>query len=415
MKYMKFLPLIAFITILGVTSCSKKEGCTNQSAVNYDPDAHNDDGSCIFDEDNNNNNGNGTGGDDTQTLSGTTDNPLTLENIYEDESKIDYIVDGTWWISAAVTVEPGVRIVIKSGGRIQIQSDGSLDATGTAAKPIHIVGEQNVEGFWDYMRYNGSNNPNNKLIYTYIHNGGGNSTYNAAVYLSGNSRLIMQNSSISKSDRYGLFVSSTDGRLIEFENNTFETCGLHPIKLRYLRQTDYIDFESQYNNNTYNTIHVDGNTASVPFTVKKASVPYLVDGTNRIQAAAIIEPGVHIQFGAGARLQIDDTGSLTAVGTAGDRITIEGNQQVEGYWDYIRFNNSNNTDNNFQFCDVSHGGGNGTYNANIYLSSQSYFRMGNSSVNFSARDGIDGSSNATFVDDGNNTYQGNELDDNTYL
>lgn len=48
---MKFITytfiLLVFASV--IVGCSKKEGCTNSSATNYDPDADEDDGSCIFD------------------------------------------------------------------------------------------------------------------------------------------------------------------------------------------------------------------------------------------------------------------------------------------------------------------------------------------------------------------------------
>jgi len=47
---MKFIAytfvFFAFASI--IVGCSKKEGCTNSSAINYDPDADDDDGSCLF-------------------------------------------------------------------------------------------------------------------------------------------------------------------------------------------------------------------------------------------------------------------------------------------------------------------------------------------------------------------------------
>jgi hypothetical protein len=41
--------LASLVLISGTfTSCKKKEGCTDKTALNYDPDAEKDDGSCQY-------------------------------------------------------------------------------------------------------------------------------------------------------------------------------------------------------------------------------------------------------------------------------------------------------------------------------------------------------------------------------
>ena len=44
---MKYLILPLFLMLL-VSSCKKQEGCTNPTAINYNADAENDDGSCLY-------------------------------------------------------------------------------------------------------------------------------------------------------------------------------------------------------------------------------------------------------------------------------------------------------------------------------------------------------------------------------
>ncbi|MEX2590619.1 MAG: hypothetical protein WD334_10490 [Chitinophagales bacterium] len=369
-------------------------------------------GACLKDD----GEGNQDEGAETQYLSGTTDAPMTLENIYEDPQRIDYFVDGNWSIDAAVTVEPGVRIVMKSGMRIIIKAEGSLDASGTASKKIYFIGEQDVEGYWDYIRFDNSNNLNNRLIHTVISNGGGYQHTEAAVFLDGSSRLIMQNSEVTKSARFGLFVDDTDARLDDFENNTFTECGQHPIHLDALHQTDYMDANTDFSTgNTYNTISVDGATSSQPFTVRKVSGAYKLNGYSNIESDVVIEAGTEILMGAGARITVKSGASLKAIGSANNRINISGDQQSKGYWDYILFDNSNNTNNEFQYVDVSYGGGYQHREGAIYLDGSSLFKMGNSSVNYSARNGIHVESNADFDDsDGNNGFTGNDGDDIHY-
>ncbi|MBQ6276591.1 MAG: hypothetical protein IJK62_07795 [Bacteroidales bacterium] len=49
MKTIHYIIAIVSLIVALLTSCNKKEGCTNPNAKNYDPSAKVDDGSCIFD------------------------------------------------------------------------------------------------------------------------------------------------------------------------------------------------------------------------------------------------------------------------------------------------------------------------------------------------------------------------------
>jgi len=52
MKTKNLLLIAAIVVGLGslLTSCSKKEGCTDSTAENFNPDADKDDGSCTYEE-----------------------------------------------------------------------------------------------------------------------------------------------------------------------------------------------------------------------------------------------------------------------------------------------------------------------------------------------------------------------------
>ena len=48
MKKLSIITLTVFLSGAIFTSCSKKEGCTDPAATNFDVDAETDDGSCVY-------------------------------------------------------------------------------------------------------------------------------------------------------------------------------------------------------------------------------------------------------------------------------------------------------------------------------------------------------------------------------
>lgn len=131
-----FLAAVAFATAT-LPSCNTNEGCTDPNAINYDPDADKEDGSCVYDNPNNH----GT------TLSGTLteDDTLTAGSI--------------WLLDGRVIVEDGVTLTIEAGTIIKgkqgagtnasalvVAKGGKIKANGTASNPIIFTSElDNIE------------------------------------------------------------------------------------------------------------------------------------------------------------------------------------------------------------------------------------------------------------------------------
>lgn len=347
-----------------------------------------------------------------QELSGTINTPRVLENIYSNPNAVDYIVTGTLNIDAALEIMPGVNIEMTPGVRINVNSMGSLSAVGEEDMPIQIFGSQRVEGYWDFVRFNNSNNPNNSLIYTKISDGGGTTFREAMVVVSGSSQVKIQHSTISNSARNGIYLEGASARLPEFSNNVIDGCGLYPLHLRSLSQAGQIDFETIFTgSNTYDMIYVSGANEDVPFSLRKLQGPILLDGGPGINADMTIEPGVTLLMAQAARITVNSGGSLNATGTVGDRITILGLVETTGFFDFIRFNNSNNPQNQFRYVDVSYGGGSTFRNAMVYVDGSSMLTIGNSSFNYSGNHGICFGNNANLIDEGTNDFTGNTMDD----
>ena len=128
MKKLNSLLVIGLVAVFtfATSSCSKEEGCTDENAINYDPDAEEDDGSCVYDENT-----------DLITKSGeiTSDETWSSDNIYRLKGRV-YVTNG-----ATLTIEPGTVIKADPGqgafaSALIIRRDGMIDAAGTTNEPI---------------------------------------------------------------------------------------------------------------------------------------------------------------------------------------------------------------------------------------------------------------------------------------
>lgn len=119
------LTLIATLAI-GLTSC-KKEGCTDETATNYNADAKKDDGSCIY------------------------ETPITGNTVVEGNitSNTNWTADKIYELKGKVVVKSGYTLTIEAGTIIKAQEGSDVNATaliiergakinanGTATKPI---------------------------------------------------------------------------------------------------------------------------------------------------------------------------------------------------------------------------------------------------------------------------------------
>lgn len=120
------LLLIALLaTGLFLTSCNKEQGCTDSKALNFNPDAEENDASCIYDNSETiSDDGNGTG-----TTTWTADKIYVLEGFV-------FVNDGQ-----TLTIEPGTVIKGRPGtganaSALIVARGGRIMAEGTSSDPI---------------------------------------------------------------------------------------------------------------------------------------------------------------------------------------------------------------------------------------------------------------------------------------
>ncbi|MCX7863008.1 MAG: hypothetical protein N2449_08440 [Bacteroidales bacterium] len=143
MKKLTFILVLSSMVVLtGVfSSCNKKSGCTDQNALNYDPDAKKDDGSCQYAQDT-----------ATIILQGSITSNTTLKGTRK------YLLKGFVYVEsgATLTIEPGC--IIKGDkdtkGSLIIKRGGKIMAVGTAQKPIVFTSNKPI-GQRDYGDWGG--------------------------------------------------------------------------------------------------------------------------------------------------------------------------------------------------------------------------------------------------------------------
>ncbi|MFA5574860.1 MAG: hypothetical protein WC994_07390 [Brumimicrobium sp.] len=398
--------LIIGLGAMFLFSCHR-EGCTDYTALNYDSKAKNDNGTCIY------NDGSGPGGGGpggggggtlpiqiTNSFSGTT-----LEDQTSNTGVADYYVQGTWTISDATIIKPGVRIMMKAGSKIYIDANGSLDATGTLTNPIEIFGEQPTKGFWNGVSFN-SNNLNNRLIYCTVSDGADVSWAEPGmISLNGNAQVVIQNSQFYNGDSYGIALDDVTCKLPNFQNNYFNNFKEEPIRVEALHQCNFIDNSISFgSNNNKNRVYVEGANYTENTIVSAFGVPYFIATSFEINGGVTsVNAGVEFIMAANTNINVGTSGALTTNGTAGNRVIFRGEQPTKGFWRNLVFS-SNNTNNDISYTDVRDGSEVWNTPASVYIATNARLAMDNVHVSNSSSAALGAHTTATFVDNGGNSW-----------
>lgn len=343
-------------------------------------------------------------------------------------------------IKNALNIEAGNTLEFTGGAGFRLgeqasdcaNTSGSLNATGTMENPITFQGVVSGKGTWLGIGFN-SSSPNNKLIYCNVSGGGSSKLYNGAQFaanitLQCNSRVTIQNSTITESGEFGIYVLDEDAQLEDFQENEIVDNELAPIWM-HLPQVDQLDAATSYaegNGRPYIQVVGDAVTEA-DLIIKKLEVPYRIEteASGRetyVERAITIEPGTTLEFETGAGLVlgspgvdcIPTTGSLNAQGTVEEPIVFRGTTQGQGTWLGIGIN-SGTSANLFTYCEISGGGAEQMYNSggqgNIVIHCSGSLTIENSTIKDSAGWGIDFVQGGNSLAQAGNTFSNNELGD----
>ena len=256
-------------------------------------------------------------------------------------------------VQADITIEAGAKFLCAPSSGLEVTTTGSINAVGTSSDEIVFEGEQDVRGYWAGLNFQ-SNNTKNNLTYVIIKNGGqtgfDGANLKANVMVEDAGRLIMANTTSSKSGGSGLYLRNDDSKIDNFSSNTI-TDNVFPVTAlmdhygSFDAGTSFTGNDNDYIRSVY-TSSLNGN-----HTWDKLTVPYqLSNRTESVLGAITIEPGAVILGQPGSGIQINATGSMNAMGTTSNKIIFKGSEDVSGYWEGLRFlsNNPNNLLENFE-------------------------------------------------------------------
>src|SRR5690606_8954231 len=278
------------------------------------------------------------------------------------DAPIDYIVSCVSQVRGSLLIEPGVVIAFTPDSGLAFQETvSSLQAIGTANKPIVFTGTQPSPGSWRGI-FMESGNPTNIMEHVAVSYGGGQAFNsngdrgNIIVYADG--ALTLKNCTITNSQTSGLNAVYSNTSLI-LENNIFNG-NANPLLINtvYATQTSATD---NYTGNDMDRVLLYNYSAEFENTSvwKKINVPYRVLNTgNRgvnARGELTIEPGVTIEMSTGSKINIRDTGGIKIVGNAANPITIKGVSNTPGAWLGIKIDGTNPM-NEIAFATISNAG-----------------------------------------------------------
>lgn len=253
-----------------------------------------------------------------------------------------YAVRAIVTISSPITISPGTIVSFGEGAGLYVEEGGSLNAVGTAEKPIVFHGQDHSPGFWSGLNFQ-TNSSHNVLSYVTVEDAGEKNN-DGAVVISVGARLAIDHTTIRNGAGSGL-TTLQRGTISHFEANHFDGNEI-PVSLK-ASDIAMLDTASTFTNNKHNYIlvHSSDHEIESDSVWHALSLPYHIQNGLEVKANLVVEPGSRLEFAEGTGLNVEENGSLTAEGTPEKPIVFTATEDTPGFWDgiYIQSNNVKNT------------------------------------------------------------------------
>jgi len=402
------------LALTGSTAVGGLAGCSGALSGDDDGDAGDDDGDSTTEAGDST-----TEGDGTQSEGSSSSDPPSASfspSDCEPEAITGNIESDTTWSpgecprvaldgnikvqnGATLTIEPGVEVVGRSGSKLTVKSDGTLQSNGEAGNPVAFYGDSQTKGYWETIEIESDND--NRLSWTLVRDAGAGDWAN--VWVQGSGQLTVENSTFANSATWGL-VAEDGATLASYANNRSTANGTAALRAA-TTVLGSLDAESVYTGNDGDDwIEVPSADVESDTTWPASDVPYYFDGNHRLFSAVSVDPGAQFVFSSGSKLTVKSEGSLNAEGTSDAPIAFTGADATPGYWETIEFE-SNNANNVLRHVEVADGGA-GDW-ANVWVQGSGRLTVENSTFANSATWGMVVEDGATLPAFASNTFSGN--------
>ena len=264
---------------------------------------------------------------------------IHLENV--PGALVDYIISCDPKIKGDILIDAGVVIAFEKNAGLQSIDDANykIEMNGTAEDPIILTGTEQNKGHWRglLMATDNSSNVMKHVTVEYagqIRPGGWN--YKGAVIGAWGGVMDFESLTVQDCQEIGLHWEGRAGSLI-MKNSTFTRNDV-PI-VTNPNHINSIDETSTYQGNVNDYIQLSSADVNKDITFHNIDVPFLSNGfkpNNNAKRKFTFAPGVTLVMDAGSEIRFQNAFSYQhetiMVGTADNRITIKGKEDVAGYW-----------------------------------------------------------------------------------
>lgn len=278
-------------------------------------------------------------------------------------------------INADLVLEAGFELQIPQDGILDVTSEGTFNAVGTADSPVIVHGAKDELGYWVGISFS-SKSSSNVLDYVLLENGGGdnwngNSDSLSMIWMTEMAKLKVTHSTFRRSAWYvlaanqGADISGFAGNEIRDNTRALHLSG---------DAAGQVDSDNVFaDNSDENVVRVGFSEALITNAGEWSAltVPYFVSVELEVENDLVIAAGAEIRVAQDVQITVYPEGSLDASGSADSSVRIVGDETISGYWAGINYA-SISSKNRLTYTTLSDAGsyewyGGGDAKASIYV------------------------------------------------
>lgn len=274
-------------------------------------------------------------------------------------------------ISSEVTISAGATMEFGEAAGMYVTSAGKLTIDGQSGNNVLLTGVEKTAGYWKGIGFDSGSN-SHVIRYATIEYGGNSNTHSglnepANIAIEEN-QLELQNSTISHSGKWGLYVESKGSTLPDFSANTFAQNTAAPAYIPPSLMFA-IDGASDFTDNAKRYVLIWNGSTSREGTVSPLAgdVPYRAEQSSllRFNSEVTFMDGVEMEFEEASGIFMQSSSKLIANGTGADGILFTSAQDnpTKGFWKGVGFD-SNDLTHELTYLTIEFAGGGDMTNVN---------------------------------------------------